>query len=34
MLFGCGVDRPDIQNFFLMGVCESLIRERQSSNNE
>ena len=34
MLFRCGVDRPDIQNFFLMGVCESLIRERQSSKNE
>ena len=31
MFFRCGVDRPDIQNLFLVRVRESLIREGQDS---
>jgi len=34
MLFRCGVDRPDIQNLFLVRVRESLIREGQGSKND
>src|SRR5258708_1852094 len=33
MLFFSGVDRPDIQHFFLMGVIEPLISQRQASKN-
>src|SRR5882724_1219435 len=34
MFFCCGVDRPDIQNLFLVRVRESLIREGQGSKND
>ena len=34
MFFRCGVDRPDIQNLFLVRVRESLIREGQGSKND
>jgi hypothetical protein len=33
MLFFSGVDRPDIQHLFLMGVIEPLISQRQASKN-
>jgi len=33
VFFGGGVDGPDIQDFFLMGVGESLIGERQGAEN-
>jgi hypothetical protein len=31
MFFCRGVDRPNIQNLFPVGICESLIREGQGA---
>ena len=33
LIFPGGVDRPDVQNLFLPGVVESLIRESQPTKN-
>lgn len=33
LLFRSGVDGPEIENFFLMGIIESLIRKGQAAQN-